>query len=392
MLDGLLAELLQVKWQTWARKQFNTWLFLFAACLFVASIAYITRFERNQTPIGSNSKSSPAQLLNSISEKVLVCCVVAYLVLLTKRSREAISQSERLHLSLLGSVRRTLAQAPELALFTCTCFLILICVPLRLTNLSWTENLLAALIMFMLPLTLLFFCRASRSLGPFIVMIYKIIVNDVLCFVVFLIIFVAGFSQSFQIIFKTHLVEGRKQVGQLQTNSSATTTDNSAQNQNKNYFENPFDAVISMHMMALNEFTLVFDEFDSTSYPNLARLLFCVYMVLASILLINMLIAMLGKTYQEIASQPNESLRQWARALMTVERLCSQRRRLQTLDMYSHCNNNNVSSENSPARFYNSTWSLNADDLKKIGEVKRLKAENKLRAEKLKKNNLILPK
>lgn len=33
------------------------------------------------------------------------------------------------------------------------------------------------------------------SVGSFVVMIYKIVVNDVLCFVVFLIIFVAGFSQ-----------------------------------------------------------------------------------------------------------------------------------------------------------------------------------------------------
>lgn len=88
-------------------------------------------------------------------------------------------------------------------------------------------------------------------------------------------------------------------------------------------------------MMALNEFSWVVDEFNSTEYPLLARVLFCVYMILVSILLVNMLIAMLGKTYQDIASQPNENLRQWARALLTVERMCSRKTRLEMLKRYS---------------------------------------------------------
>lgn len=89
----------------------------------------------------------------------------------------------------------SLHQAPEMSLFTLTCLLILMCIPLRLLQLHRLEDVLASVIMFMLPLKLLFFCRASLSVGSFVVMIYKILVNDVLCFVVFLLIFVAGFSQ-----------------------------------------------------------------------------------------------------------------------------------------------------------------------------------------------------
>lgn len=301
-----------------------------------------------------------------------------------------------------------LAQAPEVAMFTFTCLLILACIPLRLLHLAEAEDFVAAIIMFLLPLKLLFFCRASRSLGSFIVMIYKILVNDVLCFVVFLIIFVAGFSQceyppslfqrrtpppsslfkpliqqtrtetAFLIIFKTHqTAASRSNSSELQHQPPAQVTDD------KNYFVNLFDGVISMHMMALNEFSLVFDEFDSTSYPTLARLLFCVYMVLVSILLINMLIAMLGKTYQDISSQPNESLRQWARALLTVERTWSKSDRLKMLDRYSHRAGSGSAPAKTKCRYYSSTWALTQRDLDEINFVRNLTNENKLNAARL---------
>lgn len=123
----------------------------------------------------------------------------------------------------------------------------------------------------------------------------------------------------------------------------------------KNYFINLFDGIISMHMMALNEFSTVFDELELTDYPTLAKVFFCTYMVLVSILLINMLIAMLGKTYQDIASQPNESLRQWARALLIVERMWTRSERLQMLDRYSH---KRILTNGSSCRLYGSTWAL----------------------------------
>lgn len=121
--------------------------------------------------------------------------------------------------------------------------------------------------------------------------------------------------------------------------------------QEENHFTNLFDGLISMHMMALNEFGIVFDQFQATRYSRLAKLMFCIYMILVSILLINMLIAMLGKTYQDISSQPNESRRQWARALLIIERMWTRAERLEALNRYSRLGQNR-------ARFYGSTWPL----------------------------------
>lgn len=111
-----------------------------------------------------------------------------------------------------------------------------------------------------------------------------------------------------------------------------------------------------MHMMAFNEFGFVIDEFDATDYPILARLLFCTYMILVSILLVNMIIAMLGKTYQDIASQPNENLRQWARALLIVERMWTKSERLRMLDKYSH--RPPAAGDSSGGRKFGLTWTL----------------------------------
>lgn len=152
--------------------------------LFISSVAYITRFERSKG-------LAYHWLVNSASESVLVLYVLYYLWIIITRIVPSRGSRKDASNRLAGLVE----QAPEMALFLFTCLLILLCIPLRLLHLRNAEDFVAALVMFLLPLKLLFFCRASNSLGSFIVMIYKILVNDVLCFVVFLIIFVAGFSQ-----------------------------------------------------------------------------------------------------------------------------------------------------------------------------------------------------
>jgi hypothetical protein len=153
------------------------------------------------------------ELANQYSELLVVCCIAYYLFILT---RQCLAESPLLRFGaaktipsldnnfrsrpvaarLAGGPTKILAQAPELIIFTATCCLVVLCIPLRLVF-GWreAEDFLATIIMFLMPLKLLFFCRGSKSLGSFIVMIYKILVNDVLCFVVFLVIFIAGFSQ-----------------------------------------------------------------------------------------------------------------------------------------------------------------------------------------------------
>lgn len=159
-------------------------------------MVYITRFnklfESNTEQDGRTHQASTVpiyQTVNTYSEYILICYVLYYLWITFQRLVPSLEAR---------AFFRSLAQAPEMSMFSLTCLLILACIPLRLLGWTQIEDFIAALVMFTLPLKLLFFCRASRSVGSFVVMIYTILVNDVLCFVVFLIIFVAGFSQCKQ--------------------------------------------------------------------------------------------------------------------------------------------------------------------------------------------------
>jgi hypothetical protein len=48
---------------------------------------------------------------------------------------------------------------------------------------------------------MLFFVMAFRLTGPFVVMIYQMLLNDVLRFFIIYIVFLAAFSQAFFILF-----------------------------------------------------------------------------------------------------------------------------------------------------------------------------------------------
>lgn len=65
------------------------------------------------------------------------------------------------------------------------------------------------------------------------------------------------------------------------------------------------------------------------------QLLFVIYMIIVAILLVNMLIAMMGNTYQKIAETRNEWQRQWARIVLVVERGVPPAQRLKQLMTYS---------------------------------------------------------
>ena len=73
----------------------------------------------------------------------------------------------------------------------------------------------------------------------------------------------------------------------------------------------------------IGEFADKYGELDYTRHAIVGKLLFLVYMVLVTLLLINMLIALMGNTYTKINAASNEGLRQWARIVLAVEQTVS---------------------------------------------------------------------
>lgn len=97
----------------------------------------------------------------------------------------------------------------------------------------------------------------------------------------------------------------------------------------------PIESIMAMFLMSMTNFGEYYSAFERTEHEYEAKLLFVIYMGIVAILLINMLIAMMGNTYQKIAETRNEWQRQWARIVLVVERGVSPAERLRQLMVYS---------------------------------------------------------
>jgi ankyrin repeat protein len=244
---------------------------------------------------------------------------------------------------------QTWKAVPGRVMFGISCLLILSCLPFRVFCMPRIEDRLIAMAMFLTPMHFLFFCRGFKAVGPFVIMIYKMIVSDLLCFVLIYMIFVFGFGQAFFVIFRSHKkVEGG--------------SDNI-------FFSGVIDSTMTMFLMSLAQFEDVYGEFDNTDHAFLAKFLFLVYMIVVAVLLVNMLIAMMGHTYEDIASRPNEWLRQWARIVLIVERGLVKEQRLLFQTKYSEVRNGK--------KVFISRWQTTPEERQEIESLKELAAENK---------------
>lgn len=149
-------------------------------------------------------------------------------------------------------------------------------------------------------------------------MIYRMVVGDLIRFVSIYLVFVMGFAQSYYIIF-------------LSFENAPESADNSVSNP----VPSAMESIIAMFLMSLSNFNDFYGAMDRTNHEFEAKVLFVVFMVLVTVLLVNMLIAMMGNTYQKIAETRNEWQRQWARIVLVVERGVAPAERLKNFMAYS---------------------------------------------------------
>ncbi|XP_026810195.1 transient receptor potential cation channel subfamily V member 5 [Rhopalosiphum maidis] len=213
-----------------------------------------------------------------------------------------------------------LAIAPARVMFLFSCLLMMTIPPLRLTCYDKAEDIIAVIIMLTTCPYFLFFCRGFKTVGPFVVMIYRMVMGDLLRFVSIYMVFVMGFSQAYYVIFLSY---------------DNPLTPEGIDDSVLNPMPTPTESIMAMFLMSVNTFTDYYTAFDKTSHTLVAKFCFIVFMVIVAILLVNMLIAMMGNTYQKIAETRNEWQRQWARIVLVVERGVSPSQRLKKLMYYS---------------------------------------------------------
>ncbi|XP_023947943.1 transient receptor potential cation channel subfamily V member 6 [Bicyclus anynana] len=213
-----------------------------------------------------------------------------------------------------------LSTVPSRVMFLFSCLLMVALPTLRLWCADEEEDHLAVIIMLTTAPYFLFFCRGFKTVGPFVVMIYRMVMGDLLRFVCIYLVFVMGFSQAYYVIFLS-----------FDNPNTPEGVDDSVSNP----MPSPMESIMAMFLMSLTSFSDYFGAFERTDHEIAAKLLFVIYMIIVAILLVNMLIAMMGNTYQKIAETRNEWQRQWARIVLVVERGVPPAQRLKQLLAYS---------------------------------------------------------
>ncbi|XP_061510330.1 transient receptor potential cation channel subfamily V member 5 [Anopheles gambiae] len=207
-----------------------------------------------------------------------------------------------------------LMTAPSRVMFLFSCCIMMIVPFLKVLCFTELEDHVAVTIMLTTAPYFLFFCRGFKTVGPFVVMIYRMVMGDLLRFVVIYLVFVMGFSQAYYIVFLSYKPD---------------------EEGDPNPMPSPIESIVAMFLMSLTNFGDYYGALENTDHEMCAKILFVLFMVIVAVLLVNMLIAMMGNTYQKIAETKNEWQRQWARIVLVVERGVPPKERLKNLMSYS---------------------------------------------------------
>lgn len=296
MLEGgVMRQLLDEKWKAFARRRFFVRLFLALIQLILISAAVYLRPKTNLLAVNSY-----VDVIRFVCE-ILTC--IGCSITLVADIFEIITQGG-------FSFLKNCKNAPAQTLFMISCVLFLACIPFRFLEMKQVEDVLMIIAVPCAWLFLLFFARTFKLTGPFVTMIYKMLLGDLLRFGIIYVIFLTGFTQAFYFLFR----------GNTSTQSQG--------------FDDIGDTVLTLFQMTLGEFK--YQDFNYTKYSALTKIVFAIFMMLVPILLLNMLIAMMGNTYQMvIAKSEKEWRKQWAKIVVVLERGFSRNQLLEFQKMYA---------------------------------------------------------
>ncbi|XP_021355554.1 transient receptor potential cation channel subfamily V member 5-like isoform X2 [Mizuhopecten yessoensis] len=312
MMDGVVVNLLKEKWKTFVRFRFYRRFAIFAVYFILFLVVFLLRPGDDMCPsrtvnmTGAENittvEKDPCYLLKVCNTEDIVRFTLEALVLIGAIWYLLIAMKEIYHQG-FRLFFTTLKGAPTKAMFLMSCVFVIMMLPGRAACAYIYEDVVGVMAILFTAPYFLFFCRGFPIFGPFVVMIYKMIKGDLFRFVIIYTVFIIGFSQAMYIVFR----------GIPDTP-----------------FSDPAEAVMGMFMMSLGEFGDYYESFDNTNYATLGKIVFFVYMIMVTLLLVNMLIAMMGNTYQLVNETQKEWFRQWAKILLVIEQsVTTEQRRIQ---------------------------------------------------------------
>ncbi|CAG9764155.1 unnamed protein product [Ceutorhynchus assimilis] len=150
-----------------------------------------------------------------------------------------------------------LMTAPSRVMFLFSCILVFGVIPwLRLLCLDEIEDVIAVVVMLTTAPYFLFFCRGFKTVGPFVVMIYRMVMGDLLRFAAIYMVFVMGFSQAYYIIF-------------LSFDNPLTPED--VDDSKTNPMSTPAESIMAMFLMSMTNFGDYYNAFARTEHEYEAK-------------------------------------------------------------------------------------------------------------------------
>ncbi|XP_052249252.1 transient receptor potential cation channel subfamily V member 6-like isoform X4 [Dreissena polymorpha] len=324
MMDGLIVNLLKEKWKVFARFRFYRRFVVFIIYFLLFAAAFFLRPGTDKCAVTKQVNSSNGMLQNVTeidSGYLLKICtnediarfVLELLVLSGAIMFLFLAMKEIYHQG-FNIFFTTLKGAPAKAMFLLSCLFVVMMLPGRAAAFYQYEDVMGVLAILFTAPYFLFFCRGFRIVGPFVVMIYKMIQGDLKRFIIIYLIFIIGFSQAFFVAFLGSTCDPKIQAC---------------------LFSNAFDALLGTFSMSVGDFEEIVDIFSTSRNVIVLKLMFLLYMIMVTLLLVNMLIAMMGNTYQLVAETQKEWFRQWAKIVLVIEQSVTTKERQKFQVQYS---------------------------------------------------------
>ncbi|XP_022081163.1 transient receptor potential cation channel subfamily V member 6-like [Acanthaster planci] len=278
MLEGhIIQKLLEEKWNRYAKKIL---LVRFAWTIFHLSLISAAVYFR---PSGDLMTVTDATSYVRFTAEVLVlvsCAVKFFIGFYELRTQH-------------GTVIKSFIELPEKCLSLVSVCLLYACVPLRLLRQRQAEDALFIMAVVLSWCYLLLFYRAHKKLGPLVVMIGKMCTGDLLRFVIIYCIFIYMFAGVFYYAY----FGVSEQSGYIDIKST----------------------LVTMFHMTFSKFQTA--DLRSSRAPWQVGAAFVVFALVLPVLLLNMLIAKMARTFEKIKDRSRmEWKRQWAMIILNMER------------------------------------------------------------------------
>eukprot|EP01103_Thecamoeba_quadrilineata_P015282 TRINITY_DN477_c0_g1_i1.p1 TRINITY_DN477_c0_g1~~TRINITY_DN477_c0_g1_i1.p1 ORF type:complete len:642 (+),score=111.44 TRINITY_DN477_c0_g1_i1:45-1970(+) len=286
-----VVSLLKKKWESFAERHFFQRLFFALVYLTIMTVTISIR--PNSAEKESGEVSFLVLTISSLGE-VFILCGVLYKSFLEIREMSQQGLIEYFSSSGSGFFENFVSLA------FCGSITIVAC--LRAVGSNYEDGILAISALFAWSY-MLFFFLGLRLTGPFVVMIGKMLVADFRKFGSIYVIFLLGFSEAFYILF-----------------------DESGPTELLNRIKSCFLAMLG---------AFEFDDYLTTRFPFISVSLLLVYVMVVSILLLNLLVAMMGDTYAKIIEEADKQWHlEWARIIFSIENEMSPAERLEPRNCY----------------------------------------------------------